>query len=84
MRATKCFLQSLKPNAPFAAAFMRNSRGYEVSGVHFPAVPITEEDVRKCLNGEVARDTKVEEIASATPLRKGVGMLLVTGRVARR
>jgi len=83
-RATRCFLQSLQPNAPFAAAFMTSSKGYEVNGVHFPAVAITEDHVRKCLDSKLVRDTKVENIASATPLRKGVGMVLVTGRVARR
>jgi hypothetical protein len=86
-RATRCFLRSLKPNAPFAAAFMRDSEGYEVNGVHFPAVAITEDDVRKCLDGEVAR-MNLDHIAS-TGLREGYdGMVLVTGtttgKVVRR
>jgi hypothetical protein len=82
-RATQRFLRSLKPNSPFAAAFMRNSDGYEVNGVHFPAVAITEEDVQKCLDGEGIRRAHVEKIDSANPLREGVGMVLVTGRTRR-
>ncbi len=84
MRALRCFLRSLRPNAPFAAAFMRNSHGYEVKGVHFPAVAITEDDVQKCLDGEGIKKPIVETIVSEKPLRDGVGMVLVTGRVARR
>jgi hypothetical protein len=83
-RALRCFLRSLKANAPFAAAFMTNSRGYDVNGVHFPAVAITESDVQKCLHGEGIKAAAVEPIGSANPLREGVGMVLVTGRVARR
>jgi len=84
MRATRCFLNSLKLFAPFAAAFMINSSGYEVNGVHFPAVAITEDDVRRCLHGIVARDMNVQKIASGKKLREGVGMVLVTGKVVRR
>jgi hypothetical protein len=84
MRAMRCFLRSLRPDAPFAAAFMRNSDGYEVNGVHFPAVAITEDDVQKCLHSEGIRKATVEKIDSANPLRDGVGMMLVMGRVARR
>jgi hypothetical protein len=84
MRATRCFLRSLKSNAPFAAAFMRNSDGYDVNGVHFPAVAITEDDVQKCLDSEGIRKATVIKIDSANPLRDGVGMVLMTGRVARR
>ncbi|TMM35229.1 MAG: methyltransferase [Actinobacteria bacterium] len=83
-RATRCFLRSLRPNAPFAAAFMRNSHGYEVNGVHFPAVAITADDVQKCLHSEGIRKASVINIDSANPLRDGVGMVLVTGRIARR
>ncbi len=83
-RALRCFLRSLKPNAPFAATFMTNSTGYDVNGVHFPAVAITEDDVRKCLDGEGIRKSTFEKIDSESPLRPEVGMVLVTGRVARR
>jgi hypothetical protein len=40
--------------------------------------------VRKCLDGEVVRDVKVDLIAS-TGLREGYdGMILVRGKAARR
>lgn len=78
-RATRCFLRSLRPNAPFAAAFMLKSRGYEVNGVNFPAVAITEDHVQECLNLEGVRRSTLVEIETETPLRDGVGMLLVTG-----
>lgn len=83
-RATCCFLRSLKSNAPFAAAFMHGSNGYNVAGVRFPAVAITEEHVRKCLEIEGVQRSKVEWIGSSNPLRKGVAMMLVTGRASRR
>jgi hypothetical protein len=37
-RATAAFLATLRPAAPFAAAFMAGSLGYRVAGVPFPAV----------------------------------------------
>ena len=83
-RATRSFLRSLKPNAPFAAAFMRESHGYEVAGVRFPAVAITERDVRRCLQNAGVRKSHVETIDSATPLRKGLAMMLVMGWTGRR
>lgn len=79
VRATRRFLGSLKPNAPFAAAFMLKSRGYVVNGVHFPAVAITKDHVQECLNLEGVRRATLAEIKSETPLRDGVGMMLVTG-----
>jgi len=78
-RATRCFLRSLRPNAPFAAAFMLQSRGYEVNGVHFPAVAITEDHVQECLSVEGVRRATLAEIKTESPLRDGVGMMLVTG-----
>jgi NNMT/PNMT/TEMT family len=79
VRATRCFLRSLRPNKPFAAAFMLQSRGYVVNDVHFPAVAITEDHVRECLDLEGVRRATLAEITSDPPLRDGVGMLLVTG-----
>ena len=43
------FVGALKPDAPFAAAFMAGSAGYEVAGTAFPAVPITRDDVEQHL-----------------------------------
>lgn len=83
-RATLCFLRSLKPNSPFAAAFIRDSKGYEVAGVRFPAVAITEGDVRRCMESAGILKWKLEKIESRTPLRDGIAMMLVTGWTGRR
>lgn len=83
-RATRCFVRSLKPGAPFAAAFMRNSQGYPVGTRTFPAVAITEADVRECLLG-VADDVQIHHIASDSPLRDGYsGMMFANGRAVRQ
>lgn len=83
-RAVRCFMGSLKPGAPFAAAFMRNSQGYPVGPDVFPAVAITESDVRECVLDAAGKDIQIRNIASDTPLRDGYsGMMFVTGRVAR-
>lgn len=83
-RATLRFLRSLKPHSPFAAAFMRESKGYEVAGVRFPAVAITEGDVRRCLKSAGVQKADLVKIDSDTPLRKGIAMMLVTGWTGRR
>ncbi|WP_239133283.1 SCO2525 family SAM-dependent methyltransferase [Rugosimonospora africana] len=79
-RATQCFVRSLKPGAPFAAAFMRHSVGYQVNRLHFPAVAVDEGQVGECLD-PVAYDVTVTMIPSgANPLRDGYdGMILATG-----
>jgi hypothetical protein len=61
-RATQRFVRSLRPNAPFAAAFMRKSRGYFVGDNYFPAVEIDESDVRECLKGVTAEEPHCEVI----------------------
>jgi hypothetical protein len=83
-RATHCFVGSLKPKSPFAAAFMKGSRGYQVGSSRFPAVAITEADVKDCLS-EVARDVTIETITSDSPLRHGYdGMILATGKAYKK
>jgi NNMT/PNMT/TEMT family len=80
--ATKKFLQSLKPGAPFAAAFMRNSAGYSVGDLRFPAVAVTESDVRRVLS-KFTTDLRVRRIASSD-LRHGYdGMILALGTRGR-
>lgn len=77
--AMTTFIRSLKPGSPFVAAFMRNSRGYSVGSQRFPAVAITESDLRKLLRDE-AVETHIRRIVSPEPLREGYdGMILVTG-----
>ncbi|GIE94981.1 SCO2525 family SAM-dependent methyltransferase [Paractinoplanes rishiriensis] len=78
-RATRQFVNSLKRNAPFAAAFMRDSSGYIVGNQRFPACSITEEDVRKAL-APVARNVDIVMVES-NDLREGYGgMMVATGR----
>ncbi len=78
-KATTRFVRSLKPGAPFAATFMENSQGYVVGGRTFPAVAVTQEDVRALLR-DVARDVELHSIRSPHLFRHGYdGMVLVTG-----
>jgi NNMT/PNMT/TEMT family len=76
------FIRSLRTGAPFAAAFMENSVGYDVGARRFPAVAITVNDVKNCLEGDV-EDLEVHRIGLTNePLRAGYdGMILVTGKV---
>lgn len=79
-KATHKFLTSLKAGAPFAAAFMAGSKGYRVGEYRFPAVPVTIEDVERCLTG-LTHDLKLVPIDSRNPLREGYsGMILALGR----
>jgi hypothetical protein len=77
-RAVARFVGSLKPGAPFAAAFMTNSAGYLVGDSWFPAVSVDIPEIRKSL-ASIARDVDVRPIDSHVPVRRGVGMALATG-----
>jgi hypothetical protein len=78
------FIGMLKPGAPFAAAFMRESRGYRVAGIDFPAVSITPVDVEHRLEPLVDY-LEVLPVVSSKPLREGYkGMILALGRKQRR
>lgn len=76
------FVRSLRPGAPFAAAFMENSLGYDVGTHRFPAVAIAEDEVGNCLGG-VTEDLKIHRLGkTSNPLRDGYdGMILAIGRV---
>ena len=76
------FLRSLRPGAPFAAAFMEKSLGYDVSAHRFPAVAITVDDVENYLEGDT-EDLQIHRIGTtSSPLRCGYeGMILAVGRV---
>jgi hypothetical protein len=80
VEATRRFVGALRPNAPFAAAFMENSIGYDVGGVRFPAVAVDRDSVRSCLE-EVCASLDIHRIDCGTePLRSGYsGMLLALG-----
>lgn len=76
------FIRSLRTGAPFAAAFMENSVGYTVGSRQFPAVAISENDVKSCLEGDV-KGLAIHRIGlTHEPLRAGYdGMILATGRL---
>jgi hypothetical protein len=78
-RAVHCFVGSLRPSAPFATAFMADSRGYFVADRWFPAVAIGVDDVAECL-ASVAYDVDIRLIDIGDPLRDGYsGMIVATG-----
>ncbi|HEY1177672.1 MAG TPA: hypothetical protein VGF17_16075 [Phytomonospora sp.] len=79
-KAVRKFVHSLRPRAPFAAAFMKDSAGYFVDGQRFPAVAITEADVRQCL-ASLASNVDVRVLGQDASLRDGYGgMIIATGR----
>jgi hypothetical protein len=74
------FLGALKPGAPFAAAFMAGSDGYEVARTVFPAVPITPDDVRGHFTELGAGELSVEALETEHRVRDGyTGMIIATG-----
>jgi hypothetical protein len=76
------FVGALRPGGPFAIALMRDSFGYNVAGIDFPAVPMSGGDVRDVLTS-ITSDLQVHEVYADPPLREGYqGMLLATGRAA--
>lgn len=83
--ATECFLRALRPGAPFAAAFMENSAGYDVGDNVFPAVPVNADDLRETMS-ELTDHIDIDRIdIDGKPLREGYsGMLLVRGTTVTR
>jgi hypothetical protein len=81
-RATASFLRCLRPGAPFAAAFMDSSQGYEVGAECYPAVrAVTVGEVRATLV-ELGASIDVEKvpIPAEDPLREGYeGMIIAVG-----
>ncbi|MFI5915460.1 SCO2525 family SAM-dependent methyltransferase [Dactylosporangium sp. NPDC051541] len=81
--AIERFVGALRPGAPFAAAFMKESRGYLNGGIRFPAVPVTEADVRHALERHVDA-VDVQTIFSGELLRSDYrGMILALGRAGK-
>jgi hypothetical protein len=82
--ATRNFVTALRPGAPFAAAFIRNSRGYHVRDLRFPAVAVTEHEVKRVLR-PYADELTVEHVAPGQAFRDGWdGMVLALGTRNRR
>jgi len=82
IRATASFLLALQHGAPFAAAFMTHSRGYQVGGVDFPAVRLDCDQIGHALR-EHADSLSVQHVLPGGPvLRSGYsGMALALGTV---
>lgn len=80
--ATHCFIGALRPGAPFAAAFMERSQGWNVGPRKFPAFPVTEDGVREAL-GDISTGLQVTSVEiRPKPLRPGYsGMIIAIGRV---
>lgn len=73
------FVGGLRPGAPFAAAFMRDSHGYPVGDKWFPSVAVREPDVEDCL-APLSRGLRVSTVETDEPLRDGYsGMILALG-----
>lgn len=84
--ATRCFLGSLVDGAPFAAAFMDSSLGYEVGAHEYPAVgavnlPLIEETLNGL--GCTSRSAVKVPIPAHDPLRNGYQGMIVTVGVTR-
>ena len=76
------FTGALKPGSPFAAAFMAGSHGYPVADTHFPALPITQVDVRRNFTELGVSDPSVELLQTKHRVRDGyAGMIVTTGIV---
>jgi hypothetical protein len=82
-QAVERFIGALLPGAPFAAAFMKMSEGYVNGGNPFPAVPVTETEVRHLLE-RLVDDVTVELIFSGQFHRDDYkGMILALGRAGK-
>jgi NNMT/PNMT/TEMT family len=78
--AVECFVGTLKPGAPFAAAFMAGSDGYEVAQTVYPAVPINSDDVMWHLSALGVGEPSVELLRTSHRVRDGYeGMIVATG-----
>ncbi|MFD0856728.1 SCO2525 family SAM-dependent methyltransferase [Actinomadura adrarensis] len=79
-RALHAFIGALRPGALFAAAFMEKSDGYQVGDRGFPAVQVTEHEVRECL-AESCQDVHFDHHTAEPGLRTGyTGMIIAYGR----
>jgi hypothetical protein len=75
-RAAKCFLRCLEPGAPFAAAFMEHSRGYEVGGRKFPACNVSRSQIYDSLASH-AEKLQAFRVGEQDEVRKGYTSMIV-------
>ena len=80
--AVEAFVGSLLPGAPFAAAFMENSHGYEVDGVWFPAYAVKVDGVQDALSGVASGVSTSRVLYGASGALRGdhEAMIVATGR----
>jgi hypothetical protein len=72
--AIDAFLTCLRPDAPFAAAFMRNSSGYFVGDQEFPAFQIDESHIREYLRSRAQGDLEVVAVDARGQFTNGVNI----------
>jgi NNMT/PNMT/TEMT family len=78
--AVGCFVGALQGGAPFAAAFMGGSLGYEVGGKPFPALNITEAYVKDCFTELGVGKLSVQQAGCSEKVRDGYeSMIVATG-----
>jgi hypothetical protein len=78
--AIECFVDALRPGAPFATAFMAGSEGYPVAGTVFPALPVTTDDVRRHFTALNVSELSVQQLRTKDRVRDGYhGMIVATG-----
>ncbi|MGW3286846.1 SCO2525 family SAM-dependent methyltransferase [Streptomyces sp. NPDC001002] len=80
-RGVACFMAALEPGAPFAAAFMEGSRGYDVGDRHYPACNVDETQVKESFQG-LAQKVETRRLGESSHLvRPGhTGIILACGR----
>ena len=76
------FIKSVKPGGHLVAAFMENSRGYEIKGIDFPAYPVDINLIKKIFQPKTNNLLITRIPLAEKPLRLGyTGMLLLTASV---
>jgi hypothetical protein len=80
-RGVACFMEALEPGAPFAAAFMEGSRGYDVGDRHYPACNVDETQVKESFR-DFAQKVETRRLGESSHLvRPGhTGIILACGQ----
>jgi hypothetical protein len=80
--AVASFVGALQPGAPFAAAFMGGSKGYRVAERPFPALQITEVDVKNRFTELGVHELSVGQTQGQEKVRDGYDTMIVATGVA--
>lgn len=77
-QAVECFMLSLTPGAPFAAAFMEGSEGYYVGDTHFPACKLGEPEIRSAVKRHAAEEGfRISKVGKPHAVRHGYTSMIV-------